>query len=144
MTPPAGLFVDTSVWSLAFRRDRSPDDAEVDALRMALLCGASVVSTGLVLQELLQGFAGPRRRDDLLRRFRSLRTESPSRVDHVEAATIKNGCRRRGMQLGTVDALLAAICVRRGLALLTTDQDFAHAAAVFGDLKLWRPDPVEP
>lgn len=112
MTPPAGLFVDTSVWSLAFRRDRPPDVAEVEALRDALTSGALVVSTGLILQELLQGFAGPRQRDDLLRRFRSLRMVWPNRVDHVEAAGIKNGCRQRGVQLGTVDALFAALCVR--------------------------------
>lgn len=55
------LLVDTSVWSLAFRRDASPDCAEVNALRGALEQGESVVCTGPILQELLQGFAGARR-----------------------------------------------------------------------------------
>ena len=46
------LFVDTSVWSLALRRDTVPDVAEVDALRRALQGEEIVVTTGLVLQEL--------------------------------------------------------------------------------------------
>ena len=54
------LFVDTSVWSLAFHRDRDSGVSQVRALREALQGTESVVTTGLVLQELLQGFAGPR------------------------------------------------------------------------------------
>ena len=56
------LFVDTSVWSLALRRDHAPQAAEAGALRKALENGELIVTTGLVLQELLQGFAGPRAR----------------------------------------------------------------------------------
>ena len=52
------LLVDTSVWSLALRRDTPPDGVEVRALRSALEQGESVVCTGLILQELLQGLAG--------------------------------------------------------------------------------------
>lgn len=141
MTQPAGLFVDTSVWSLAFRRDRPPDIAEIEVLHAALTTGVLVVSTGLVVQELLQGFRGPRQRENLLRLFGSLRMVWPSRADHVEAADIKNSCRQRGVQLGTVDALLAALCVRRRLSLLTTDHDFANAAVVVDDLTLWHPEP---
>ena len=53
------LFVDTSVWSLALRRDAGSAKAaaEVSALRDALEGGQEIVTTGLVLQELLQGFS---------------------------------------------------------------------------------------
>ena len=54
------LLVDTSVWSLAFRRDAPVAGPEVAALRAAIAGGDTIVTTGLVLQELLQGFAGPR------------------------------------------------------------------------------------
>jgi predicted nucleic acid-binding protein len=60
------LFVDTSVWSLAFRRDRLADLPEVNALRHALESEETIVTTGLVLQELLQGFVGPRARKDII------------------------------------------------------------------------------
>ena len=47
------LFVDTSVWSLALRRDAPPDLPQVRRLRDALV-GDAVHTSGLVLQELLQ------------------------------------------------------------------------------------------
>ncbi len=55
------MLVDTSVWSLAFRRD-APASGPVLVLRAAIDGGDAIVTTGLVLQELLQGFAGPRAR----------------------------------------------------------------------------------
>lgn len=122
------LFVDTSVWSLALRRDTVPDVAEVDALRRALVGEDVIVTTGLVLQELLQGFAGPRSAAALLQRFTALPTIAPDRDDHVEAAALRNACRRHGVQLGTIDALFAQLCIRHGLVMLTTDRDFALAA----------------
>ena len=54
------LLVDTSVWSLALRRDVEQSAPEVVALHHALLGTDQVFTTGLVLQELLQGFAGPK------------------------------------------------------------------------------------
>ena len=52
------LFVDTSVWSLVFRRDAESAAPEVRALRHALEGAETIVTTGLVLQELLQGSPG--------------------------------------------------------------------------------------
>ena len=53
------LFVDTSVWSLAFRRDAVSECPEVAVLQTALVGDDTIVTTGLVLQELLQGFPVP-------------------------------------------------------------------------------------
>ena len=47
------LLVDTSVWSLALRRDTTASEPEVHALKDALQGDDVVVTTGLVLQELL-------------------------------------------------------------------------------------------
>lgn len=130
------LLVDTSVWSLALRRDKDGNAPEVRALRVALEGEEIVVTTGLVLQELLQGFAGPRARRDIIERFAALPLLSPDRQDHVDAAELCNGCRRAGVQLGTIDALLAQLCIRHQLTLLTTDNDFVHAAAHCA-LRVW-------
>jgi predicted nucleic acid-binding protein len=46
------------------------------------------------------------------------------RDDAELAATLQLGLRRRGRQLHTVDALIAAIALHYHLTLLTTDQDF--------------------
>ena len=122
------LLVDTSVWSLAFRRDAPAAGPEVQALRAAIEGGDTIVTTGLVLQELLQGFAGPRARKDIVQRFGALPLLVPDRQDYVDAADIRNTCRRAGVQIGTIDALLAQLCIRHELILLTTDADFRLAA----------------
>jgi hypothetical protein len=117
-------FVDTSVWSLALRRDTPPPSAEVEHLVSLIKGGQILVSTGLVLQELLQGFTGPKAREQILERFAALPLLTPERQDHVEAAGLRNDCRRRGVQVGTIDALFAQLCIRHGLTMLTCDDDF--------------------
>ena len=130
------LFVDTSVWSLGFRRDSPSGAPEVDALRRALVGGETIVTTGLVLQELLQGFAGPRARKDIIDRFTALPLLSPVREDHIAAAELRNRCRRAGVQIGTIDALLAQLCIHHHLTMLTTDRDFGRVAA-HSSLRVW-------
>jgi predicted nucleic acid-binding protein len=130
------LFVDTSVWSLALRRDAPGDAPEVLALADALAGADVVVTTGLVLQELLQGFNGPKAAAAIVERFIAIALVQPDRDDHVAAAALRNTCRRAGVQLGTVDALIAQLCIRYGLQLLTSDQDFVHAAK-HCELKVW-------
>jgi hypothetical protein len=122
------LLVDTSVWSLALRRDAAATEPEVRQLKDALLGAEVVVTTGLVLQELLQGFAGPKARAQIIERFAALPLLQPDRQDHVDAAALRTTCRQAGVQVGTIDALIAQLCIRHELTLLTTDRDFSHMA----------------
>ena len=131
------LFVDTSVWSLALRRDAPPGDPEVAQLARSLGSGALVFTTGIVLQELLQGFAGPRARERIVERFAELPLLVPDRQDHIEAAELRNLCRRRGVQVGTIDALLGQLCIRHGLVMLTTDRDFSRMARL-RSFEVWK------
>ena len=130
------LFVDTSVWSLAFRRDASTAAAGRRELVRAIEAGEELVTTGLVLQELLQGFSGPKDRTQILERFAALPLLIPDRRDHVNAAELRNKCRRGGIQIGTIDALLAQLCLRHDLTMLTTDKDFNNIAR-HCVLRLW-------
>jgi predicted nucleic acid-binding protein len=132
------LFVDTSVWSLAFRRDAPAQVPQVEVLRNALETGDSIFTTGLVLQELLQGAAGPKAREPIMRRFAALPFLVPDRADHIKAARLHAACRQKGIQITTIDALLAALCLQHGLTMLSTDLDFAHIARV-EPLKVWKP-----
>jgi hypothetical protein len=88
------MLVDTSVWSLAFRRDAPAYGPEVPALRAA--------------------------------------------IDGGHAADIRNVCRRAGVQIGTIDALLGQLCIRHDLILLTTDADLTLAARQC-PLRVWSP-----
>ncbi len=131
------LFVDTSVWSLALRRDGAPEGPEVQRLREALGGGESIYTTGIVLQELLQGFRGPRAKTRIVERFGALAMITPVRDDYIDAAELRNECRRHGVQVGTIDALLARICICHKLVMLSTDLDFSHMTE-WTPLQLWR------
>ena len=130
------LLVDTSVWSLALRRDAKLRTPEVLALHNALLGTDQVFTTGIILQELLQGFSGPKARDSIIERFAALALIEPDRQDHIDAAEVRNQCRRRGIQIGTIDALLIQLCRRHDLLLLSSDNDFRSASRHI-EFRLW-------
>jgi predicted nucleic acid-binding protein len=118
------VLVDTSVWSLALRRSPPSPAREVALLRAHLERGDVVVTIGLILQELLQGFQGPTARKKIIKSFSMLPVLAPEIDDHIEAAALRNLCRRKGVQIGTIDALIARLSIRHELPLLTTDRDF--------------------
>lgn len=122
------VFVDTSVWSLALRRARPPSVPQVQLLAKCLERGDVVITTGLVLQELLQGFRGPKAKGQIIQSFSHLPMITPEIEDHIEAADLRNLCRRKRIQVGTIDALIAQLCIRHDLSLLTTDEDFRRIA----------------
>ena len=130
------LLVDTSVWSLALRRDSPQHIRQVAFLRDSLERGGAIFTTGLILQELLQGFAGPRARKQIVERFQLLPFVAPDRDDHIEAAELRNVCRRKGVQVGAIDALLARLCIRHDLVMLSTDADFSRIAKL-RPLSVW-------
>ena len=132
------LLVDTSVWSLALRRDAPPDVPEVRALRDALAGGAIVATTGVIMQELLQGVVPERARTQIIEMFASLEYLTPSREDHVAAAGVRNALRSAGVQVGTIDALIAHLAIAGGHTLLATDDDFWLASSGHISLQLWR------
>jgi hypothetical protein len=39
----------------------------------------------------------------------------------MEAADVRNACRRQGVQIGTIDALLIQLCCGHDITLLSTD-----------------------
>ena len=61
---------------------------------------------------------------------------APSREDHIEAAELRDRCRRHGVQVGTIDALLAQRCIRYDLVMLSADFDFGGVAK-WTMLRLW-------
>jgi len=96
------------------------------SLKTALQGGENVFTTGLILQELLQGFNGPKARRKIIETFASLPFIIPERRDYIAAADLKVKLRQKGIQAGTIDVLLAQLCLRHGLSLLSVDKDFAH------------------
>ncbi len=120
--------MDTSVWSLAFRRNAPSTLPKVRRLARALRDGEQVFTTGLILQELLQGIPDPAGRQAVLERFRALPRVVPDVQDHIDAAELRHRLAAQGVRVGTIDALLAQLCLRHDLTLLTTDLTFNRIA----------------
>jgi len=131
-----GYLIDTSVWSLALRRDVPDTTREVAELKRALVAGDEIIVTGLVLQELLQGFNRPKAYRQIIEYFSVLPLIVPEREDYIKAADLRNLCRKKGIQAGTIDALLASLCIERDIQILTTDKDFSQIARI-SPLKVW-------
>lgn len=130
------LLVDTSVWSLAYRRDAPQTSSEVAKLRRGLTGGERIVTTGFVLLELLRGFVPPRAQSAILADFDAVEFIEPHRSDYVAAAELSNVCRRSGTQLPAIDSMIAQVCIAHDLVLLTTDADFRRASQHI-PLRVW-------
>ncbi|RQW78008.1 MAG: PIN domain nuclease [Geobacter sp.] len=117
------VLVDTSVWSLALRRNLPDEGPEVSEL-IELIREVRVQMVGPVRQELLSGVKNQAQFQNLrnhLRGFPDLELTTP---DYETAAGFFNLCRGKGIQGSNTDFLLCAIAVRHKIPILTTDADF--------------------
>jgi predicted nucleic acid-binding protein len=138
------ILLDTSVLSLAFRRQRRgpPGDppAQVKELQRLIDEDWQLAIPGIVFQELLSGV----RHAAELARLRSSLAGFPvitaTADDHLAAAELANSCRAKGIAASTIDCLIAAQAIGDPYALFTLDQDFARIAGCC-KLALW---PIAP
>jgi predicted nucleic acid-binding protein len=121
------VIVDTSVWSLALRRRRSPTAAEALELAELIREGRAGV-LGPVRQELLSGVPDQRQYETLRDYLRAFPDVPLGSDDYEEAAAFFNRCRTKGVQGSNTDFLICAAAARRKLSILTTDADFVHFA----------------
>ena len=123
------VIVDTSVWSLAFRRKKSADAPEVAALQHLIEEGL-VVLIGPVRQEVLSGIRHPEQFERLRERLASFPDLGLTSKDFELAAELCNQCMSQGVQAAHTDFLIAAAAIARDFAVLTTDKDFKHIAQI--------------
>jgi len=123
------IVVDTSVWSLFLRRRRpDPDSPWVRAFRAHVEREDDIFLVGPILQELLAGVRSARDFKSVVERLTPFPLLPLARQTRVSAAHIQNVCRRKGVQAGHVDSLIAAACIEHACPLLTADSDFARIA----------------
>ena len=123
------VLVDTSVWSLAFRKKGPADHPKVRALTELIEQGEDIALIGVVLQELLQGLPTDASFRKLKRHLEAFPLLALERQDYVLAAALRRACRKDGVTATTIDCLIAAAAIRHQCALLTTDRDFEYIAA---------------
>lgn len=121
------VLVDTSVWSLALRRDELARNPEAEELRR-LIAAHVVEIIGPIRQEVLSGVRDRAQFDRLSTHLVAFADLPLLAEDYVTAAKFFNLCRSRGIQGSNTDFLICAVAVRHDLAVFTTDGDFPRFA----------------
>lgn len=129
------ILVDTSVWSLALRRKKDANSSAADLLKDYIETGEHVCLIGIILQEILSGITNDKLFSHLEDHLSAFPLVAVEREDYIRAARLRNDCKKKGVQVGTIDALIAAVCIENDLLLLSTDKDF-QLIANNSDLKL--------
>ena len=124
------VLVDTSVWSLAFRRGKAPSNPRIVTQLTTFITQGQARIIGPVRQELLSGVKVATQFALLRDRLRAFPDIPLDARDYEEAAEFSNRCRGRGIQGSPIDFLICAVASRRQLAIFTTDRDFEHFSAV--------------
>jgi predicted nucleic acid-binding protein len=117
------VLVDTSVWSLALRRNPSADGPEVSEL-IELINEVRVEIIGPVRQELLSGVKNEAQFRKLRNHLRAFPDLEMTTRDYETAAEFFNLCRGNGIQGSNTDFLICAVAARHKIPIFTTDGDF--------------------
>jgi predicted nucleic acid-binding protein len=124
------VLIDTSVWSLAFRRARgsSRADAQIVAELTELIQEGRVLLMGPIRQELLSGISDARQFKILRDRLRAFNDLGIHGLDYERAAEFSTICRRAGVQGSHFDFLICSVAAANGASILTMDKDFKRYA----------------
>ncbi|MGI8910227.1 MAG: type II toxin-antitoxin system VapC family toxin [Rubrobacteraceae bacterium] len=119
------VLIDSSAWIEYLRLGRGAASDAVDGLLQedrAALCG-------IVELEIFQGLR-PRERGRVSELFSALPYLETGRIDYVTAGERLGDLRRRGVTIPAADCLIAVLCLRHDLSLLTLDVHFDHLSDV--------------
>lgn len=118
------VIVDTSVWSLALRRNSLVAPfGEVSVLEK-LIRDYRVVMLCAIRQEILSGIRHASQFARLRDKLHAFPNLDLAEADYETAAQFFNLCRNKGIQGSNTDFLICATAVRRNLPVFTTDKDF--------------------
>ncbi len=121
------VLVDTSIWSLSFRR-KSHNLSNAERLIVGelteLISEGRTRLIGPIRQELLSGIKVHSQYEKLRITLFAFLDEPINTADYETAARINNECRAKGISAGGVDALICAIALARKFAIFSTDPDF--------------------
>lgn len=118
------VLVDTCIWSLALRRERSAHEVVVRELA-ELVSESRALLIGPIRQELLSGIKVEKQFTRLKGALQPFPDLSMEMGDFERAAEFFNRCRRNGIQGSNTDFLIGAVADRRKMAIFTVDNDFS-------------------
>lgn len=117
------MLVDTSVWIDYFNGHPSP---EANRLAQAISDNEAIALPGLVWTEILLGLSNETEAIKIANLLDAFETvPEPRQQDYLEAARIYRTCRNKGYTIrSTIDCIIAQLCLRDNLPLLSKDRDF--------------------
>ena len=132
------ILIDTCIWSVALRRQKSPVSPVVNELQH-LIQEFRAQMIGVIRQEILSGIRFEAQFTKLKEHLRSFPDIPLITEDYEKAAEFFNLCRSKGIQGSNTDFLICAVAIRNNFLIYTTDQDFEQYAQHL-PIKLHRPD----
>ena len=126
------ILVDTSIWIEFFRSGKG---VKYDFLDGAIE-DEKVVTCGVVLSEILRGAKGKKEHRLVSDIFQAVPYLEIDRRDWEDAARLLADAQTRGFTIPLTDGLIAQVCIRHGLDILTLDKHFDN----FPQLKVLRPE----
>ncbi|MEG4806165.1 PIN domain-containing protein [Microcoleus sp. F8-D3] len=120
------VLVDSSVWSLALRRNTTNEAISIVNVLRDLIADGRVVLLGAIRQEVLSGVRYKEQFARLREYLRAFPDLELTTEDYELAAEFFNTCRSHGVQGSNTDFLLCAVAHRRGYSIFTTDKDFEN------------------
>lgn len=114
------ILIDTSVWVAALRQPESPIAREVGRL----VVDGRVVTTGVVLAEVLQGARNVEEFKRALYDFQGFPFLEPDLAAWATTGELGFQLYRQGNAIPMVDSLIAVLAMRGGHTLLTLDEHF--------------------
>ncbi len=131
------VLVDTSVWSLAFRKKPKTEGQQGIINELAdLIKDLRAAMIGPIRQELLSGIVDENKFNQLRLKLRVFDDEKLE-LEHYElAASFSNQCRSHGIQGSHIDFLICAVGLKNHYPVFTLDKDFERYQKYLG-LKLY-------
>jgi predicted nucleic acid-binding protein len=117
------VIVDSTLWSLLFRRKEPMDPSEI---LIKLIHNSEAVMIGAVRQEVLSGLKSIERYLELKRQLETYEDFNVTTHDYETAAKFSNICKWHGVQGSNTDFLICAVAYNNGFSVLTHDNDFTY------------------
>ena len=135
------VLVDTSIWSLAFRRKKESNFLRhtviINELK-ELIKETRAVIIGPIRQEILSGISDEKQYLTLKEKLETFDDVSINQSDFELAAELYNICRKKGVQGSHIDFLICAVAHQNNFLVFTEDKDFDLYSKILA-VKLHRP-----
>jgi Predicted nucleic acid-binding protein, contains PIN domain len=121
------VLVDTSVWSLAFRKKEKTDyELQLINYLSEIVRDLRAVMIGPIRQEILSGISNEEKFIEMQTKLSIFSDWSIETEDYELAAKFYNKCRMNGIQGSHIDYLICAVAFNSNFTILTLDGDFEH------------------